>query len=349
MKLKLLGVLLLVGLMANAAFGTFYWDACSTPVGNWGVLANWNTTNTGAVPVVKSATLPDGNSEARIKGDSTVVTLNTNEVWINVGGGAEVGRLRVYCAATLNITDGALDGVGWGRIGESSGGTGINQIGIVNQSGGLVKMRATSKEKGKIGIGDTTSVAGSVYTISGGTLGYDDACSVCIGQLIVGARGGIGKFVVQGTAPVIQLKNLYVGGDTGYNSQGTLEYDIGAGGVSAIQCADRPYLDIGATSVANLVLTLTAAINDPLAPIVLVKSASAQAVSGTFDQLNGVIGAADEGDPVVLSFGGNNYNYTLTYLYNADGGAIGNDIALIPEPATLALLSLGLIAIRRRK
>ena len=47
---------------------------------------------------------------------------------------------------------------------------------------------------------------------------------------------------MQGTAPVISLKNLYVS-ESGYAAQGTLEYDVGAGGVSAIQCLNTPTLD----------------------------------------------------------------------------------------------------------
>jgi len=358
MKLKFLGVLLLVALMADGAFavGPWNWDACCPPGGGlqaaWnaarvradGGVFNWNIGVPGVEPPTPSNSLPDGADETRIRGSGVVVTLNSNEVWTCPGALANRGRMRVYGDATLNIVEGSLQNVGWLRVGESSGGAGTtNELGYVNQSGGLVTL-APSKDKGKIGIGDTTTVAGSYYAISGGTITYTAASD---GQLYVGSRGGIGKFVVQGTAPVISLKNLYVS-ESGYAAQGTLEYDVGAGGVSAIQCLNTPTLDQG-TGTANLVLTLTAAIGDPLAPIVLVKNASASAVLGTFDRLNGVIGAATEGAPVVLSFGGTNYGYKLTYLYNADGGAIGNDIALIPEPATLALLSLGLIAIRRRK
>jgi len=44
--------------------------------------------------------------------------------------------------------------------------------------------------------------------------------------------------------------------------------------------------------------------------------------------------------------------YYLSNVYDAATGqdGIGNDIALVvPEPATIALISLGLLAIRRKK
>jgi hypothetical protein len=58
-------------------------------------------------------------------------------------------------------------------------------------------------------------------------------------------------------------------------------------------------------------------------------------VIGTFDTVNG--NPAPEGASMVLSFGGNNYNYTLTYKGIADVDNIANDIVLIPQPATPAL------------
>jgi hypothetical protein len=54
---------------------------------------------------------------------------------------------------------------------------------------------------------------------------------------------------------------------------------------------------------------------------------------------------AVEGDHAILTYGGINYEYSLTYSGT-------NDVKLlwiIPEPATIALLGLGLIAIRRNK
>jgi len=60
---------------------------------------------------------------------------------------------------------------------------------------------------------------------------------------------------------------------------------------------------------------------------------------------------AENGDLVKLNFGGADHFYRLRYDYDIASGKAGsgNDIALIPEPATIALLSLGLLAIRRKK
>jgi len=107
-----------------------------------------------------------------------------------------------------------------------------------------------------------------------------------------------------------------------------------------------------AACVANLVVVLTDELV-PAGPIVLFKNSSANAVSGTFDTVTGDQSPWDralEGDTVKLTTPlGVVHTYTLTYLYNADAGAVGNDIALTPEPATIALLSLGLLLVRRNR
>jgi hypothetical protein len=84
----------------------------------------------------------------------------------------------------------------------------------------------------------------------------------------------------------------------------------------------------------------------PIGDILLIDNQGTSAVNGLFDSLNG--GSAAEGTLVALSFGGIDYNYTLTYL----GGTGGNDVMLlIPEPATVMIFTLGIVAVctRRKK
>jgi hypothetical protein len=281
-------------------------------VGNWSDVDLWDDGH-----------LPTVDEEVKIRGEETVCTLN-----ISTGDWGVGQRMRVYEGATLLIEDGAeLLGSGWTRVGASN-------IGTVQQTGGLVRL-AEGKDTSKLQIGDSGGSEGSTYTISGGTITYLDGD----GELTLGYRGGAGTLTVVGTSPTIAMNDLYVGGKAGSNAaSGTLEFQIGADGVSPISLAGTAYLDqAGDDSTAALVLSL---IDAPPAEqdILLIDVA---AVEGVFDMVNGV--AAPEGASVVLSHGGTDYLYTLTYA---------NGVALewVPEPATVVLLGLGsLIAIRCKK
>ena len=336
MKFKLSITFLFVALIASSvsAITSYNWSSSAA--------ADWDD-NDGASWADELGTLvqkPNGLYEVRIKSSGLVARLDTVEGdWSATGAGT---RLRIYDGATLNIVDGGdLRGFGWIRIGDATGNKG--QIGILNQSGGQILLRKL-KESGKLCIGDGAGIIqGSTYTISGGILTYDVADATCAGQLIVGSRDGQGSFVVVGDAPVIQMRNLYVAGETGYNSTiGTLEFRVGSNGVSSINLAGTAYLDRGTNTVANLVVGLTAA------PVrgrdILLVNANSR-IQGVFDSLNG--GSAAEGALVSLGFGGVNYNYALTYA----GGSNNNSITLlcVPEPATVALISLGLGLLSIRK
>jgi hypothetical protein len=152
-----------------------------------------------------------------------------------------------------------------------------------------------------------------------------------------GVNGAEGTFTVVGNASSITMRKLYVAAQTTTRyGTGTLKFKIGSAGVSPIRLtdADSVILDqAGADSTAKLLVSLTAA--PPSGNITLVENQSTGDVTGTFDTVNG--NPAPEGASVVLSFGGNNYNYTLTYKGIAGIDNIANDIVLTPQPATPAL------------
>jgi hypothetical protein len=349
------------------AGGDFMWDYGA--VGHWDDAhdgQNWRDTNasTGAFvdePSAASIALTGANG-TYITGPGSVCTVDTA-----IGGWPRLTtagtRIRIFEGATMNVVDGAdITGFGWIRVGDIRN---TPNAAYLNQTGGRIFL-TYQKEGGRLAIGDGNKapnggmLPGSTYTISGGTLAYDSSNASCTGELTLGYRNGYGQMTIVGSAPVINMKNMYIAGDTDvatgspYNyGTGILEYQIGSNGVSPIVLDGTAYIDLGdadgdgqrlgETTTANLILQLTAA--PPLGDILLIDCVSA--IQGTFDTVTGDIngGKALEGDTIILTYDGVQYQYTLTY----NGGADGKDLVLVvPEPATIALLSLGLIAIRRR-
>lgn len=248
----------------------------------------------------------------------------------NISGGTlntrfiTLGRIG---SGTINLSDdGAINLTSGMRIGESASRTGN---GILNMTGGSI-------ENGYIAIGYATASALTTpdqFNISGGTVDVD--------KILVG-RAGNGNLTITGSDAEISTNYLFVGcdGETSY-STGTITFNVGANGVTAIQ-ADSVMLGVdNVSSIANLIVTLTAA---PLTgDILLIDNQGTAAVSGLFDSVNS--GSAAEGAAVMLSFGGIDYTYTLTYV-----GGTGNDVVLtIPEPATLIILGFGLIGVLRTR
>jgi hypothetical protein len=256
-------------------------------VGNWSEPNGWS-----------DGAPPSGAVEVKIRGDETILTLNTTtDPW----GPAQ--RLRVYEGATLIIEEGAeLLGAGWARIGAGS-------AGYVQQTGGLVRI-----DNDRLGIGDSSGSDG-YYTISGGTITYAGDR----GDLIVGARGGMGTLTVVGTGPIIQMGKLIVGDATG--ASGTVEFQLTAEGVSPIVLTGSATIDaLGDETLSNLVIS--AAGGAPQADVLLIDLPDGVPAGTGFDTVNGV--PAVEGATVVVPDRVTTYTYTLTYA----GGAAGNDIAL---------------------
>jgi hypothetical protein len=351
-KMKRLSLIVfLVCLMTSGAFAaTKDWvgDPNAAGAGEWS--ANANYWSPAGIPADTGSTSDYVKNQKGTVGDANVCTLNS------AAGNFPKNKVTMAASdttktATLKIIGGSIGIGNEFQVGDNGGKKGA----VIQTDGSVTTFQGQTA--GKLEIGYKLNGVGT-WTISGGSIGFSGSTNV--GQIIVGgagAAGAIGTFTVHSSAPVINTDNFLVGTKNAageYPGTGTVKFEL-TDGVSPINVQSAIIIDpLGdAACVANLVIALLDE-DVPAGPIVLFKNSSATAVSGTFDTVSGDQSPWDralEGDTVVLTTPGNaSYTYTLTYLYNADAGAIGNDIALVPEPATIALLGLGsLIAIRRRK
>jgi hypothetical protein len=128
----------------------------------------------------------------------------------------------------------------------------------------------------------------------------------------------------------------------------------GASGVGALTVGDTTLsagsslvIDLDPTDAGNDVLNVkgTVALNG--ADLVL-DLLSAPTRGEAFDILTNdgtdpISGEFSEGSQVTGMFDGQAYSFRIDYAFNADGGAVGNDIRLtaVPEPATWLLMGLG--------
>jgi len=299
--------------MASSAFATNSWTAST---GSWGTATGWWN---GTVQKV-----PDNTEQAKILG-GTVCTLDTAAPAMT-GQKITVGTSATM--ATLNIVSGGsiTSGVEV-QVGDSGG-----KIGKVVQTGGTLNLSGGSGNS-KLEVGYKGGPG--YYEISGGSI----VGAAAVSQLIVGpaaASGGVGTFTVKGTGGSISVAYLYAGCNSAtatYTGTGTMAFEVD-GGVSAIQ-AGAVYIDPLNINTANLNVSLTGV--NPIADILLIDNKGTNAVQGTFDNI--AWGS-------IVTLGGINYTLTNTYIGDLDG--LANDVALlVPEPATIALLGLGLLALRR--
>jgi hypothetical protein len=319
---------LMVCLMATGAYATNSWVG---PTGSWSTGSLWgsghmpNGTTDGEAKILKTGVI-----SCTI--DSAVGNLETTRITVN---GASKG------ACTLYVVAGGSIGVGGELISGSGSGGGQGVVGSIVQTGGTVTLNGASAV-GKLEVGYKSASSGigqGYYTMSGGTL--NGTGSMYIGAFAGtgtgGAPGAVGTFTVVGNASTIDVGGLYVGvGDaTGvWTGTATTEFQVVNGAVSPIR-ATNVYIDPmnQASAITTMLVSSTGTVT-PGQWILLVNNTDGLAVQGAYDTLT-------------LPDG-----WTLSYVFDAgtmtNGG--GNDIAVYtPEPATIALLSIGLLAIRRRK
>ncbi|MGB8225249.1 MAG: PEP-CTERM sorting domain-containing protein [Sedimentisphaerales bacterium] len=349
MKLKVL-CLLLVGLMATSTFAATLcsWGNADNTVGNWEVAANWKVVTPYPVPPLPTTSSGD---EIKINRQGSVAIIDgisgtaydyiqrltlqtgvlTNPVIVRIKETGEAGSTQF--------------GMGEFRAGASGS---ADQCAEVYQSGGTLTVNDLVVARSKNAIGFNTY---GTYEISGGTLqartpGAPDGRISIASFVDTAGNAGVAKFRIVGDTATINMNHLLIGSQMSNapetaitGGDGTLEYNLtSAGTVSKITVVDTT-LDKISVCLTKLVVNSTK--NCPSAvDIVLVQNTGESAVDGVFDSIT--LSPALAG-------------YTLSYTYNAEanGGlgerGTGNDIALIPEPATIALLTLGLIAIRRKK
>ena len=360
MKLKFLGVVLLsICLMSSTVFATYNWMQAddSTPqyaaTDNWTEPNQWDTDAHAPPTLNRGWPQPPTPAAGEIKVITNTGTNGPAHCTINSNIGSYTvntsvnGTLYINGSANIGFNrSSSVTGKNGLRVGSANaGGTSNPPTGTVEQSAGTVTATMVY-----LGYAGGNGPATGYYIISGGSLTCSSGLAVGTGINASGAQQTIGKFTVDGNSSTISVTALRVGGQDlpGGTNSGTLEFKLGST-VSAIGCTS---VDLDAGGANSTTALIVSAVSTPSGNILLVKN-TGSAIVGSFDTLNGGgAGSGAEGSTVVL--GGN--TYTLTYMYDSVSQTKGaarsgtyNDIALIPEPATLALLSIGLLAIRRKK
>ena len=221
-------------------------------------------------------------------------------------------------ATTLTI-DQADNSTFSGTLG--GGGTNENNFGFTKTGAGTLTLGGANTYNG------TTSVNGGTLLING-SLDTQTNGVVVASSAVLGGSGNIQRPVVINTGAALSPGNspgLLSTGNLTLNGNYNVELN---GGASPTVGSDYDQTNVTGTinlSGSTLVVSGTRTTNNDNSVIVVLKNDGTDAVTGTFNGL-------PEGAFVQL----NGILYQITYTYNADGGSVANDVALIDAaPLTL--------------
>ena len=264
-------------------------------------------------------------------------TVDSNDVTIGKTSGA--GLVTISLPAILGIEGGTFKVNNSLTVANNSAGF-SSVTGTINLSGGLLDVTNDIVAGTKSGTATTVS---AVVNISGGTAKVG-------GNLSEGTNPGVTSLVALSNG-TLDMTHGNIAVDTFTFTGGTLKDVAAFAGALDIQNASTLAFSIdGSFSTLNLTgaLTLGASSNlqltlangfTPGTSFTLVANDDLDLITGSFATVNGVAG-----NNFSLTNDMGTFNYTLSY--------VGNDILIVPEPATWALLAAGLTTVvifRRRR
>ncbi len=263
--------------------------------------------------------------------DTTTVTIassglldlesfNTSETVSSISGSGAIetgpGSVFTVSGPATSVFNGGIRGVG----------------AFIRSGSGATDMAGTSEI-----LGGTSVTGTSTLLVSGSLTG---AVTVTSGATI----GGTGSII--GTLTVQTGGLLKPGASPGQLDTGSL--DLQTGSVSTFEIngttAGTGYDQINTTGTVTLAGDLVLSLGFTPAEA----QVFALVLNDGTDAVNGIFTGYPEGATVASADG---FDYVISYMGNADGGAVGNDIILtIPEPGSALLLlgGLGFLAGARR-
>lgn len=331
--LMVLTLLLSFGATANAASQTWV----SGNSGNWSDTANWG-----------GAQVPAGTDTATINNGTASVTTTQGCGIVLMGNGLATDVAVLNISADLTVSKGTTELFGVSRIAGATG--------TVNQTAGTVRVFHPSAATGEFRLANVAGALGA-YNLSGGVLdvqvlnkGAKDrnvAFNATGGTLVV--RNMINKFGLisenasygfnQGQAKLEVGAIDTVGAIAFGNSTNAMDYTVGTGGILNIDVASASSFD-SITQYGTLANTLGATLGIDLL------NGYVPDVGTTFD----VWTFSNKAMAGSGTFAGITNGWAAGWVdTNADGSLDTLRLTVVPEPATIALLGLGLIALRRNK